>query len=349
MLIKPVQFPQDELAHDAIIEWWYFNGHLYDEEGNHYSFMDCLFKADNDRVELPFLSKLPLKTIYFSHSLLSDITHQEFYPDINYLSVISKDSFTKPLLFVNYISPVNLTNYTNYVIEEPKPFEYAIKTDEFDLRMKSTKKPLLLGGNGFINVHSKETYWYSITNLETEGTIKIKGKTIKVKGKSWMDRQWADEKYSKDKWTWFSIQLEENVEIACCEYDDGEVKTCFATVSNADGSQEHFNRVTLEPLAQKWFSPQTKAEYTLSWRIVISAKKIDLTVTPQMQNQEMVFGTINYWEGPLDVNGLYEGQKAHGQGFLELVGYCPKYNNVRFLKNTFVKTIAQAYSMLKKL
>jgi len=25
---KPIKFPEDKSAHNYIVEWWYFNGHL---------------------------------------------------------------------------------------------------------------------------------------------------------------------------------------------------------------------------------------------------------------------------------------------------------------------------------
>ncbi|MHA1895810.1 MAG: lipocalin-like domain-containing protein, partial [Promethearchaeota archaeon] len=37
--MKKIEFPKDELAHNSIIEWWYFNGHLTDKQGNRYAFM----------------------------------------------------------------------------------------------------------------------------------------------------------------------------------------------------------------------------------------------------------------------------------------------------------------------
>ena len=62
---KPIKFPGDESVHDYIVEWWYFNGHLKDEQDNEYSFMDCLFKVDIKKVKIPFLSNIPLKDIIF--------------------------------------------------------------------------------------------------------------------------------------------------------------------------------------------------------------------------------------------------------------------------------------------
>jgi predicted secreted hydrolase len=71
MEYRKIKFPMDELHHDNIIEWWYFNGFL-DTKKNKYAFMTCLFKADRKKVNLKFL-KIPVKNIFFSHSLLYDL------------------------------------------------------------------------------------------------------------------------------------------------------------------------------------------------------------------------------------------------------------------------------------
>ncbi len=347
--MKPIKFPEDELSHKHIIEWWYFNGHLEDENHNKYSFMNCLFKADVKKVKIPFLAKIPIKILYFSHSILSDIKHKAFYPTIDYISTISKDSFSKPLLFINYTTPVFFDDYFNQVIEETEKFKYYIKTENMDLTLTSVKEPLLEGGNGYIDLNSKKTYYYSLTNLKTEGTIKIGNESIKVKGKSWMDHQWANVTHSNDKWTWFSIQLDDDTEMVCFEYDDRKVKTYLASISYPDNRQEHINEVKFTPLGIKWTSPKTKAEYVLSWKIEIPSKNIDLEVKPLIKNQEMTFGTINYWEGPLTVKGLFDNKKVKGSGFLELVGRPSQYSNIKFLKSALINTTQKIPSKLKKI
>ena len=55
---KPIKFPEDESAHDYIAEWWYFNGHLKDRQGNEYAFMDCFFKVDVKIMPTNFLSNI---------------------------------------------------------------------------------------------------------------------------------------------------------------------------------------------------------------------------------------------------------------------------------------------------
>jgi len=346
MKYKKIKFPQDELAHDNIIEWWYFNGNLKDKKGNKYAFMDCLFKADTKKVKIPFL-KSPIKTIYFSHSLLSDIKNKKFYPEVNPISLVSADSFSKPQLFINYTQPA-WDGYTNYVIEKIGKFKYRIKTRDIDLVLTSTKKPLLEGGKGFIHLDLKKTYYYSLTNLKTKGKIRINGEWIKVTGKSWMDHQWADVAYENDKWTWFSIQLDNNAEMVCFEYDDGKKKTYLASVSYPKSKEKHFSEIKLKPLGKKWKSKKTEATYPLSWQIKIPTAGIDLQVKSTINNQEVNFGTINYWEGPLNVKGLFNNKKVRGVGFMELVGYPSNYTKIKFLKDSMAKAVSDSLRYARK-
>ncbi len=354
---RKLMFPKDESSHDCIIEWWYFNGRLKDRKGNQYAFMDTFFKADSKKAKIPFLLKHPFKTSYFSHSILSDISAKKFYPRIDYVSIVSEASFSKKLFFVDYAHPVIVSGFVNKIMEQTGRSEYHIKTEDFDLRFKSVKKPLLENGNGFIDFKSKSadksTYYYSLTNLETEGEVRINGKWIKVKGKSWMDHQWADSSYSPDdKWTWFSVQLEDNTDIVCFEFNDGKKSTYIATISDSKGRQVSAHDITLTSTGISWQSPLTKAKYPLSWKIEIPSKGISLETKPLLKKQEMVFGTINYWEGPLNIKGKINGKKVKGQGFMELVGYKKGVSEFRLLekevKNTARDVFDSALSFVKK-
>jgi len=312
--------------------------------------MDCFFKVDVKGVKIPFLSKIPLKTSYFSHSLVSDLKHKSFHNRIAPFSVISDDSFSKPLLYINYINPEIKNGYINCVIEKTGESTYHLKNEDIDLKLNSIKKPLLEGGKGYLDLHSKMTYYYSLTNLKTEGRIKIKNKWIDVTGKSWMDHQWANASYSedsKDRWDWFSVQLDNDTEIVCCVYDDGKMKTYFADISYGDSSQEHYKNIEIIPLEKSWLSKKSKAIYSLAWKIKIPAKNIDLNLTAKIENQEMLFGSINYFEGPLQVEGNFDGEKITGVGFMELVGYPSQYNNVKYIRDEIGKTALRFASIAK--
>ncbi len=345
---KPIKFPEDEQGHDHAIEWWYFNGHLKDKYNKDYAFMSCLFKVNVRKMKIPFLTKSPINILYFSHSILSDINNNKFYPYIDYISILSEDSFSKPLLFINYTSPMVITGYVNRVIEETQKFVYRLKDKNVDLRLISVKKPLLEGGDGYVDLKTRKVFYYSLTNLKTDGKIKIKNKWIDVTGKFWMDHQWADTTYSKNKWNWFSIQLDNKTEIVCFEYDDAKNKTYLASVSYPDNRQEHFEKVEFTPLGTTWTSPKTKAVYPLTWRIKALSKNINLEVAPLIKEQEIIYGPINYWEGPINVSGLFNGKKVKGVGFMELAGYPSKYYNLKHTKDEIEKFINQIFSYAKK-
>jgi predicted secreted hydrolase len=256
---KPIKLPKDGNAHKNIIEWWYFNGHLKDKRGKRYSFMDCLFQADLKRVNLPFLRKIPfhkyaanfLPYVYFAHSIVSDISAQKSYKEVQNISLVSRDSFTKPFLFANYIDPLIYKGYTNSEIAQTNVDTFHIKTEKLDLELTAKKPVLLEQGNGFIDVCGRKSFYYSYTDLRAKGILTLDGKRIEVDGKAWMDHQWADVAYGKDKWTWFSIQLEDGTDIMLAEYDDKMKCDYLVDIIHADGSTEHFSRVNFRPTKDK--------------------------------------------------------------------------------------------------
>ncbi|MDD2807855.1 MAG: lipocalin-like domain-containing protein [Patescibacteria group bacterium] len=332
--LKPITFPQDHQAHESIIEWWYFNGLLRDKNGQQYSFMDCLFKANLKKVGIPFLNKIkPGKIsssspyIFFAHSVVSDIAKQKSYKEIQNFSVASRDSFTKPRLFVNYTNPILIVNYVNNEIAETEPNCFHLKTENIDLQLASKKPALFEGGQGHITVCGRQSYYYSLTDLQVHGTIIVDGRRVEVDGRAWMDHQWADVKYAKDKWTWFSLQLDDGTDIMCVEYDDGKTKDYLVDVLDASGTSSHFERMVLTSGSETWNSSKTKTKFPMAWEIGLPDLTAKLAVRSMTTaDQEMIFGSINYWEGPIAVSGTINGKKVKGFGFMELVGFPSNYN-----------------------
>jgi len=330
---KQITFPLDHKAHDTIIEWWYFNGHLKDAKGNRYGFMNCLFRANIEKVRIPHLEHLPLKKIfkedqhmYFAHSMLADIASGKNSKEIQNVSMVSNDSFKQDRLFINYIDPVIVQGFVDNEIVETGPDEFHVKTKDFDLSLRSKKQPLLEGGDGFISVCGRESYYYSLTSLEASGSVVVDGRRVEVKGTSWMDHQWADTPYSRDKWTWFSLQLDDGTDMMCCEYDDGRTKDCLVDILPLSNRAAHYKRLSLSPGSDAWKSPTTKAEYPMSWDISVPEYDAALHVSSLASDQEIIFMGINYWEGPIEVRGTIGGTSVKGVGFMELVGYPSDYN-----------------------
>ncbi|MDO8443201.1 MAG: lipocalin family protein [bacterium] len=312
MGFKPLVFPKDEFSHNTVIEWWYFNGHLMTESGREFVFMHCLFKADPKKVVLPFLKELPVHDFYFAHSLISDIDKKTFKPSVFLYPELDKDSFKKERLFIG--------SGKDFVFENTKDGEYHLMNSDLDLTLISKKDPLLIDGKGWIDLGNKNTYYFSLSDLEAKGKIKTENGYEPVSGKVWMDRQWANGGYHpEDKWTWFSIQLENGLDVLCFEYGDKE-KTRSATAYLPDGKQVATRNVSFKPLGKTWESPETKAVYELEWLIEIPELNLKIKTIPKNIDQEIIFGNINYWEGGLNIEAQLNDKKIKGIGFLEIVG-----------------------------
>jgi len=329
---RSIRLPDDMKPHDAVIEWWYFNGHLADAEGNNYAFMDCLFRTDINRVKIPYLKNIfgrgtTGRYVAFAHSVFENIAERKSYKDVQNISLVSRDSFTRPLFYANYIDPVSLARgFLVNEIAERKPGIFHIKTEWIDLIMESKKKPLLEGGQGFITVRDRESFYYSLTDLKTIGSVRLGNEWIAVTGRSWMDHQWADVSYSNDKWTWFSIQLDNGTDIMCVEYDDGKAKDYLADIIDAHGRSLHYTQAVLLKGSKTFKSKTTKAEYPLEWMIAIPEYDLQLKASALLPDGEMIFGAINYWEGSITITGTIGNKKVSGKGFMELAGYPSNYN-----------------------
>jgi len=329
----PIRLPHDMHPHNSIVEWWYFNGHLTDKKGNVYSFMDCLFRVNIEKVQMPYLKNIFKYSsrsgtfMTFAHSAVSDIAKRKNYKDVQNISLLSKDSFSRPLFYAQYINPLeSIGRFLVHEMVESAPNVFHLKTDRIDLVLESKKPPMLEGGKGFVTVCGRETFYYSHTHLETYGSIKVGNEWIKVLGKSWMDHQWADEEYSKDKWTWFSVQLENGTDMMCIEYDNGKKKEYLVDILDKKGNATHYSHALFSPGGKILRSKETYAEYPLSWEIDVPDGNIRLEISAILSDQEMIFGAINYWEGPTRIVATIKNKKIKGVGFMELAGYPSDYN-----------------------
>lgn len=358
--IRPIILPKDNGPHDFVVEWWYFNGHIYDKKGNEYSFMDCFFKVNLTKVNIPHIAPHLIEEVFkngeylhFAHSVITDIKNNKSYKEIQNISLLSHDSFKKDLLYINYKNAHMTGDSSSGEIVEIAPNDFHIKTKNLDLVLESQKNPLLEGGHGYVGTPEAGSYYYSFTNLSVLGSINIKGVDIEVKGKAWMDHQWANSSYKgkSDKWTWFSFHFDNGSEMMCVEYEKGESGIdILVDIIDKDGHQTQYKKAKITPAGKYWKSSKTKAKYPLSWKIEIGDGDIVIETESLTKDQEMIFGQINYWEGPMKVKAIIGGKKLIGRGFMELVGYESDYNYLllesKDLENNILKRVKNFYKNL---
>jgi predicted secreted hydrolase len=305
-----IRFPQDEAAHlSAIMEWWYLNGHVEAASKQRYGFEFTLFKVG------------PL--LHWAHVAVTDQKGQRFSYSREWVPPHQAgDDRTKLAV-----------DYAGQALSRLGDGAYQLYGNAGDrklaLTFQSKKAPLLIGGDGKIDMpEGKDSWYYSLTRLETRGTLDGQP----VKGLAWMDHQWGPFYVSgfADRWDWFSLQFEDNTEYNLFGFRsaNGTGGARHVNVSNPDGSGQHTHTFAMDRLAW-WQSPRTKKYYTTQWTIDLpdQHEKAELKATNVDQELWRTVSFLRdplpeYWEGAMDATKIAaNGKRIKGVGYCEHFGF----------------------------
>lgn len=301
--MKQIVFPKDEKTHAKGVEWWYWNGHLEDEKKQAFAFMASLF-----RVKIP-----GLRSFWFIHSFITSVKEKDFDPFIRlFFRGLDRGSFPHGRL--------KASSRGVFKIVQKDSAAFDLQIPHLKLRLVSNKPPMKTGGTGYFDLKTSGSASYSLTRLKAEGELMRECESRTVKGLAWMDHQWSPLKLDDEHaWDWFCLQLDDGTDISVFDFGR-RVHAKLATISFPDGRVVATEHVMFKQVGGEWQSPATGAIYPLEWEIMIPEYKIQISIKPRVKNQEMVFGLMNYWEGPLTVRAQVHGKKVRGLGFMELVG-----------------------------
>ncbi|RMG82181.1 MAG: hypothetical protein D6712_15055 [Chloroflexi bacterium] len=196
-----------------------------------------------------------------------------------------------------------------------------------DVQLEPVKRVVFQGDNGLSPKSGEEgnaSYYYSMTRLMTEGTLRIDEEQYQVSGSSWMDHEFSTNALSDDAvgWDWFGLQFDDNREMMLGlirSKDGGTLPYTSGVLVREDGAPLFLATDDYTITATgSWQSPHTGAVYPAGWEITINHPEIQLqfTVTPLVADQELTQGGIIYWEGAVSISG-----DVSGYGYVELTGY----------------------------
>ncbi len=354
-----VSLPVDELPHAGQqAEWWYYSGHLEDEDGHGYGVMASFFIARMGNLPATHfviyaLTEKDSKTFH-SESLiqrgmidmmkmvvqnppaaikdvvdpsLADIDEIKKYHRI----MKEKPRVKKDVLAIKYGD--NYFRKTKESSADTKTWEYRTKLvgDGFtvELKMVPTRNPMYVGGDGNVGMAAGEDmYYYSITRLATSGKITVGGTEHTVKGTMWYDHQFGSMGGPEKPvgWDWFCLQLDNGTDLNLSAIRDltanGRRFNRLGTIQYDDGRTSVVHDLTIETL-DRWTSPETGVTYPVGWRVALPSLKAVFTVIPDMNAQEMhTYGPFkSIWEGSCTVEGEMDGRPVSGNGYTELTGY----------------------------
>ncbi|MBM3462683.1 MAG: hypothetical protein FJX76_11330 [Armatimonadetes bacterium] len=336
--VERPQFPVDEGAHPGVkTEWWYLHGHLQDEQGTRYGYMQALFDVPdviNARynVDVPAMpGGTQLDTALVNVDSGDHQAHRELHLHLPYGPHRGINAGTLDERFSSSKGEFSVRRTGPNTIHMEAPLERG----RLSLDFTEEKPALMMGGSGEIPMGPYGlSKYYTLPKMRAEGTVTVDGQTKRVSGTGWLDHQWGDMQIFNgyQGWDWFGVQLDSGEQLNCFNFRGEDGKSVQGTVgfSRPDGTQEHGEDLKVEPLGDYWTSPSTGARYPLAWHVVVPSKNVDLTVTTKVQPQEMV-GTWpydpqlaiipTYWEGASDVTGTIDGRPVQGKAYTELTGY----------------------------
>ncbi|NDJ52875.1 MAG: hypothetical protein GYB68_07315, partial [Chloroflexi bacterium] len=223
----------------------------------------------------------------------------------------------------------------DWTVEELSPGEYRMQVEadgiRLDLLMSDRKGPIFQGDQGYSRKGSdpgNASYYYSLTRLESEGSVWVEGQEFEISGWSWMDHEHSTSALDEDQigWDWFAVQLENDTELM------------FYHVRRADGSIDALSKgiyvaedgsTTLLSYADgdynievldTWRSPNSEAVYPAGWRVTLPTLDLVIEIDPLVVDQEMDVSTV-YWEGAVEITATQGGNVLRGFGYVELTGY----------------------------
>ncbi len=309
----PVTFPRDDGPHDVALEWWYYTGHLWTEDGQRYGFEQVFFKAQRESGGGVGL---------VSHVAVTDNERGVFQyaQRISLLPGLQTPKAGFDLAIGNW--SMRGANGEDRLVASTEAYNLV-------LALRATKPPALHDGDGYIDYGGGQaSYYYSRTRIAVTGTLAVNGEAERVTGEAWMDHQWGDFTTFRDGgWDWYSVQLDDGTDVMLyvIRAPDGRPLIVDGSVVDPAGRLTVLDREDFRAVQNAtWTSPTTGITYPSGWMVEVPVAGLSLTLAPSMVDQELdtrQTTQVIYWEGEVVVQGSRNGQPVGGFGYVELTGY----------------------------
>jgi predicted secreted hydrolase len=300
-----VHLPADQAAHPGTQnEWWYVVGHL--TAGGHRFGYEVQIIVTTNAVG----AATPPET----EVAITDQTTGQYFTNTSVYTP-AQTSFSSTSLdavepTATLTGPMNAMHLTA-----------TMPSGSINLTLDALGPALYSDGTGLMPFLGGSSYYYSLPDVASAGTIVENGQTYRVAGQSWLDHQWGDWDWGTAlKWTWMSLQLADGDSLNLWDIFSSGTENSYATVLHPDGSEQI---VAVDPLAPGTSgfvtSPTTGQRYGSCWQVDIPSLGAHLKVvaSPRLQEIQDLGGIF---EGDSDVTGSYQGSPIVGKAYVEQLG-----------------------------
>lgn len=328
---RTFRFPEDHGPHPRFRhEWWYFTGNLRAPDGRRFGYQLTFFRfalapaGDPERT-----SRWATTQAYMAHFALTDVRMNgfRFFERTGRGALGLAGATARP--FRVWVDGWSAEGGPASAF--PVRLRAAEGAAAIDLRLEPTR-PIVPQGDGGLSRKSAEpgnaSYYYSLTRLETRGTVRIDGSAFPVEGTTWLDREWGTSALGKMQtgWDWFALRLSDGRDLMFYRLRRGDAAAdpfSAGTLVAPDGSRKRLSLADIRiDVLDFWKSPTSGARYPSRWRLVLPGEALELHVVPRVADQELRTA-VRYWEGAVSVEGTSRGRAVDGEGYVELTGYEP--------------------------
>jgi predicted secreted hydrolase len=322
-------FPADHGPHaDYQTEWWYYTGTLETEDGRGFGYQLTFFRRalqpPDDRQDRS--SPWAVEQIYMAHFTITNIQEEDFrfYERLERgaadLAGAEADPFYQVWLGDWSVEQLDSTTY--HLLASADGLR-------LDLVLDDQKGVVLQGDNGYSrkgDLPGNASYYYSLTDMHTQGTLDWLGEEFIVQGKSWMDHEFSTSALAPEQigWDWFALHLSDGSELMVytVRRKDGSIDPLSTgTMIDPEGNIQSLQRQDFEiDVLTTWRSPHSGGVYPAEWAVRVPSENLYLEVTPVIPDQELMLSFV-YWEGAVRVVGEHQGASLKGNGYVELTGY----------------------------
>lgn len=325
-------FPRDHYAHeDFRTEWWYYTGQLRTKSGDVYGYQVTFFRSGLTEARTS-PSRWAASNLYLAHFAVSDIPRKEF----RYFERLNRAAMgqagASQTAFRVWVGDWEVGGDGTRQRLSAKDGEFAV-----NLNLVSLKPPVVHGENGVSQKgegRGRASHYYSLTRLETDGSLTVRGKTLEVSGLSWMDHEFGSTELGPDQvgWDWFSLQFDDGADLMLYvirKADGTPDPSSAGTLVGNDGRVVRLRQrdFTIEVL-DRWVSPRSRGTYPMKWRLRAPAIGLDVAVSAAFPDQELNTAKstqVTYWEGAVRAEGTVSDRPARARGYVEMTGYAAPF------------------------
>lgn len=311
---ESLSFPADLGPHPQHrIEWWYLTANLETAEGEPLGLQWTQFrqalKPRPAESTVPDAESWPLDSAWMAHAAVSFDRQHYFAEKLARGDVGHAGATAAP--FSVWLD--------NWQLTEPAgqaPWRLQVSADNwsYDLSLKVQGEPVAHGDQGFSakSASGEGSLYFSLVDVEIEGTVTLGDQTLAVSGQGWFDREWSSQflKGGQQGWDWFALHLESGDKLMAFQLreDSGAFRSGTWIPAQGDPVALAPDQLRIKPLSGH-------KGYPRQWQLKVPdfGVSLELSAPP---GDYLNDGLYPYWESPVTVSGSHTGV-----GYMELTGY----------------------------